>query len=158
MVCTAHRLQCKVPHFPKHKYPMHTTRNIQTQLKSTLPTFMAYGLCRCCHHYNIIAFSYIMLWVSFFPPFFQLHASPLSFLHLPPPSLPPSTTPLPLYPPPSFLFPSRFFSFPFPLFLHSFPGILTTLTHLSLPPSPSLSLPLFSSLHIIYYSPCYSPP
>ena len=23
MVCTAHRLQCKTPHFPKHKFPVH---------------------------------------------------------------------------------------------------------------------------------------
>ena len=25
MVCAAHRLQCKTPHFPKHKFPAHTT-------------------------------------------------------------------------------------------------------------------------------------
>ena len=26
MVCTPHRLQCKAPHFPKHKFPIHTGR------------------------------------------------------------------------------------------------------------------------------------
>ena len=26
----------KTQHFPKHKFPVHTTRNIQTQLKSTV--------------------------------------------------------------------------------------------------------------------------
>ena len=31
----AHRLQCKTQHFSKHKFPIHVTRNIQTQLKST---------------------------------------------------------------------------------------------------------------------------
>ena len=36
MVCTAHRLQCKTPHFPKHKFPIHATRTVQTQLKSTI--------------------------------------------------------------------------------------------------------------------------
>ena len=25
MVCTAHRLQCKTPHFPKHEFPIHNT-------------------------------------------------------------------------------------------------------------------------------------
>ena len=29
MVCTAHRLQCKTLFFPKHKFPIHTTQNIQ---------------------------------------------------------------------------------------------------------------------------------
>ena len=36
MFRTAHRLQCKTPHFPKHKFPIHTTRSVQTQLKSTV--------------------------------------------------------------------------------------------------------------------------
>ena len=39
MVCTAHRLQCKTQHFPKHKFPIHVTRNVQTQLKSTVVRF-----------------------------------------------------------------------------------------------------------------------
>ena len=34
MVCTAHRLQCKTQHFPKHKFPVHSTRSVQTRLKS----------------------------------------------------------------------------------------------------------------------------
>ena len=29
MICTAHRLQCKTQHFPKHKFPVHATRNVQ---------------------------------------------------------------------------------------------------------------------------------
>ena len=33
MVCTAHRLQCITPHFPKHIFPIHATRNVQTHLK-----------------------------------------------------------------------------------------------------------------------------
>ena len=36
MICTTHRLQCKTPHFPKHKFPAHATRNVQTHLKSTV--------------------------------------------------------------------------------------------------------------------------
>ena len=36
MDCTAHRLQCKTLHFPKHTFPVHATRNVQTQLKSTV--------------------------------------------------------------------------------------------------------------------------
>ena len=28
MVCTAH---CETPHFPKHKFPVHVTRNVLTQ-------------------------------------------------------------------------------------------------------------------------------
>ena len=31
-VCMPHRLQCKTQHFPKHKIPIHTTQNVQTQL------------------------------------------------------------------------------------------------------------------------------
>ena len=36
MVCTALRLQCKTPHFPKYKFPVHAARNVETQLKSTV--------------------------------------------------------------------------------------------------------------------------
>ena len=36
IVCTAHRLQCKTPHFPKRKFPVHATRNVQTHLKLTV--------------------------------------------------------------------------------------------------------------------------
>ena len=32
MVYTAHRLPCKTLHFPKHKFPVHTTRNVQIHL------------------------------------------------------------------------------------------------------------------------------
>ena len=31
MVFTAHRLQCKTPRFPKHKFPVHATQNVQMQ-------------------------------------------------------------------------------------------------------------------------------
>ena len=34
-----HRLQRKTPHFPKHKFPVHATRNVQTQLKSTVKAY-----------------------------------------------------------------------------------------------------------------------
>ena len=37
MVCIGHRLLCTTPHFPKHKFPVHATRNVQMQLKSTVP-------------------------------------------------------------------------------------------------------------------------
>ena len=36
MVCAPHRLQCRTPHFPKHKFPLHATRNVQTHLESTV--------------------------------------------------------------------------------------------------------------------------
>ena len=36
MVCMAHRLQCKTPHFPKHKFCRYATQNVQTHLKSTV--------------------------------------------------------------------------------------------------------------------------
>ena len=40
MVCTAHRLQCKTPHFPKHKFPTHATQiNVQMQLKSAVNSY-----------------------------------------------------------------------------------------------------------------------
>ena len=36
MVCTPHRLQCKMAHLPKYKFPIHATWNVQMQLKSTV--------------------------------------------------------------------------------------------------------------------------
>ena len=33
---TAHRLRCITPDFPKNKFPIHTTWNVQMQLKSTV--------------------------------------------------------------------------------------------------------------------------
>ena len=33
MVCTAHKLLCTTPHFPKHTFPIYTTWNVQTHLK-----------------------------------------------------------------------------------------------------------------------------
>ena len=32
--------QCKTPHFPKHKFPIHATRNVQTQLKPSVLRYM----------------------------------------------------------------------------------------------------------------------
>ena len=43
MVCTAHRLQCKTQHFPKHKFLVHATWNVQTQLKSTVQNYIEYS-------------------------------------------------------------------------------------------------------------------
>ena len=39
MVCMAHRLQCKTPHFPKHKFHVHATRNVQMHLKINCSIF-----------------------------------------------------------------------------------------------------------------------
>ena len=36
MVCMSHRLQCATLHFPKHKFPVLATRNVEMQLKSTV--------------------------------------------------------------------------------------------------------------------------
>ena len=30
MVCMAHRMRCKTPHFPKHKFPVHGPRTVQS--------------------------------------------------------------------------------------------------------------------------------
>ena len=53
MVCTSHRLQCKTPHFSKHIFLIHATRNVQTQLDSIMWKFM---VCACSvwtiHHTN----------------------------------------------------------------------------------------------------------
>ena len=44
MVCTAHRLQCKILHFPKHEYPVLAAWNVQTQLKSMKPVVTLLGI------------------------------------------------------------------------------------------------------------------
>ena len=55
MVCTAHRLLCKTPSFPKHKFSMNATRNVQTHLKSAVrpayPLFRSIRVVTACLRY-----------------------------------------------------------------------------------------------------------
>ena len=44
MDSTAHRLQCKTPHFPKHKFPIHATRNVQMKSTVHVPRFQVGGV------------------------------------------------------------------------------------------------------------------
>ena len=58
MICTAHRLavQCITLHFTKNEFPIHTIRNVQTHLKSTVPCTEVGPHFNCRHSTCYIAY------------------------------------------------------------------------------------------------------
>ena len=64
MVCMPHRLQCITPHFPKHKFPIQATRNVQTQLKSTVYGGGGGGVKSVVYRGGIFFFGRILLYLN----------------------------------------------------------------------------------------------
>ena len=47
MVCTAHRLQCNTPHFPRHEFPIHATQKCSKTAAINCIECTSQSVCMC---------------------------------------------------------------------------------------------------------------